>query len=380
MNKLTALRRYIPAACLYQGVDRNIFKQCSLAIALWFLSCQSAPVSPVEPEVFEAVTNREKSIVEACELKEGIFYKEIISNGKLYAARKADIKFRISDVITQINARNGSKVKAGAVVAKLTNFTFLNRLQRARSLFDKARLDLHNVLIGQGYHPADSGSIPADVLKMTKTKSGYDLSFLDLQAAEYDYNNTLLKAPISGLIANLKAKEHSLSSTTEIFCTVIDNSVFHVSFQVLESEVDMVSIGQSVTIVPFVSDSLTYAGTVAEINPVIDGNGLVTMSASVNNDHQRLYEGMNVRLCIKESIKGKLVVPKTAVVTRSGKHVVFTVEQGHAKWNYVKIAEENSTHYAIAEGLKPGVTVIVSGNLNLAHDAVVEISKTTSAL
>jgi membrane fusion protein (multidrug efflux system) len=380
MIKLTALRSYIPDAGRCPGIGRSIFNYCMITIALWFFSCQNAPVSPAEPEVFEAVAGREKSIVEVCELREGVFHKEIISNGKLYAVRKADIKFRISDVITQINVRNGSTVKAGAVVARLINFTYLNRLQRARSLFDKARLDLHNVLIGQGYHPADSGHIPPDVLKMTKTKSGYDLSFFDLQAAEYEYNNTLLKSPISGLIANLKAKEHSLSSTTEIFCTVIDNSVFHVSFQVLESEVDVVSIGQSVTIVPFVSDSLTYTGMVAEINPLIDDNGLVTMSARVDNDHQKLYEGMNVRLCIKESIKRKLVVPKTAVVTRSGKHVVFTVDQGHAKWNYVKIAEENSTHYAIAEGLKPGAKVIISGNLNLAHDAMVEISKSTSAL
>ncbi|MDG2436788.1 MAG: hypothetical protein P8L89_06775, partial [Polaribacter sp.] len=48
-----------------------------------------------------------------------------------------------------------------------------------------------------------------------------------------------------------------------------------------------------------------------------------------------------------------------------------TVENGLAKWNYVELAGENNDSYAIKKGLKISDTLIVSGNLNLSHDAKV---------
>jgi len=59
------------------------------------------------------------------------------------------------------------------------------------------------------------------------------------------------------------------------------------------------------------------------------------------------------------------------VVLRQGKEVVFTYEDGKALWNYVKTGLENSSRYTIESGLEPGMEVIVSGNLNLAHETPV---------
>lgn len=84
---------------------------------------------------------------------------------------------------------------------------------------------------------------------------------------------------------------------------------------------------------------------------------------------------MNARIIIEKTLLNQLVVPKSAVVERSGRKVVFTYENGLAKWNYVSIAHENETSVVIAEGLKVGALVIIEGNLNLGHDAKVEIKK-----
>ena len=51
--------------------------------------------------------------------------------------------------------------------------------------------------------------------------------------------------------------------------------------------------------------------------------------------------------------------------------MVFSVEKGLAKWNYVEVAGENNNNYAIKKGLKITDTIIVSGNLNLSHDVKV---------
>ena len=71
-----------------------------------------------------------------------------------------------------------------------------------------------------------------------------------------------------------------------------------------------------------------------------------------------------------------------AVVLRSGKQVVFTLKEGKAMWNYVHTGLENATEYVVSDksqggvedGLLEGDTVIVTGNLNLAHETEVTIS------
>jgi len=81
---------------------------------------------------------------------------------------------------------------------------------------------------------------------------------------------------------------------------------------------------------------------------------------------------MNVKVLVGNSVPAQLVVPKEAVVIRQGKQVVFTYEDGHAKWHYVKTGYENSREYTIEEGLEEGAQVIITNNLNLGHDAEVE--------
>ncbi len=86
-----------------------------------------------------------------------------------------------------------------------------------------------------------------------------------------------------------------------------------------------------------------------------------------------LISGMNVKVNIKQSLGDMLVVPKTAVVTRGGRQVVFTLKDSIAFWNYVKTGFENIDEYSISQGLNEGDTVIVDGNINLSHESVVKV-------
>ena len=83
---------------------------------------------------------------------------------------------------------------------------------------------------------------------------------------------------------------------------------------------------------------------------------------------------MNVRVSAFRSVGKQWVVPKTAVVLRTGKQVVFTVVDGKAVWNYVQTGLENATEYTVTgETLKEGDLIIVTGNINLAHESPVKV-------
>ena len=54
--------------------------------------------------------------------------------------------------------------------------------------------------------------------------------------------------------------------------------------------------------------------------------------------------------------------------------MVFTLKDGKAQWNYVQTGLENAESYSMADdALKEGDTVIVTGNVNLAHEASVKV-------
>ncbi len=112
---------------------------------------------------------------------------------------------------------------------------------------------------------------------------------------------------------------------------------------------------------------------------MIEKNGTIKIKAQIYNKSNRLLDGMNVKVLIKTLIKNQLVVPKTAVLLRQNKEVLFRYKSGLAYWTYVKTLYENSTSFSIIANkdrgaeISEGDTVIVSGNLNLAHESKVEI-------
>lgn len=140
----------------------------------------------------------------------------------------------------------------------------------------------------------------------------------------------------------------------------------------LESELPLIKRGDRVEVTPFANAGLATQGSVSEINPLVDENGMVRVKAAVSGKGQ-LFEGMNVRVSVQRSLGKQLVVPKTAVVLRSGKQVVFTLKDNVAYWNYVRTGLENADSYTIVEGLKENDVVITGGNINLAHEAPVKV-------
>jgi multidrug efflux pump subunit AcrA (membrane-fusion protein) len=82
---------------------------------------------------------------------------------------------------------------------------------------------------------------------------------------------------------------------------------------------------------------------------------------------------MNVKIRVQRLLGNRLVIPKSALLLRTNRKVVFTLIDGHANWVYVDTAQENSDSYVVSDGLQAGDSIIYEGNLNLAHESPVVI-------
>lgn len=314
-------------------------------------------------------------------LKKRVFNHELVSNGKVNALGRADLRFETNEVIARIYVKNGDRVRKGQKLAELDKFRLEQRLGQAEDALLKARLDLQDVLIGQGYTSDDFSKVPAETLKLAKVKSGYEQTNSQYELIKRETERATLLAPFDGIVANLFAKPYNLTNTSEVFCSIVDTRGMEANFTVLENELAFIKIGDKVSVTPYAGGD-AFEGSVSEINPLVDANGMVRVKATVNG-RNKLFSGMNVRVSVRRSLGEQLVIPKTAVVLRSGKQVVFTLDKGKAMWNYVHTGLENVAEYVVSdksqngveEGLAEGDTIIVTGNLNLAHDAEVIVNR-----
>lgn len=319
----------------------------------------------------------QKNEVEVLTLSKTVFTRQLIANGKLSAAAKSSLGFRSSGTVAFLNAENGGYVEEGSVIAGLDDTAKALALGSARLSLEKAVFDLYDVLAGQGYKAKDTLSVPADILSMAKMRSGYDAARNSLRQAEYEMSGTVIRAPFSGKVADIKLRKYD-NTGSDPFCTLIDDRTFDVDFTVLESEFGFLEKGLKVRVEPFASEGKQYYGQITGINPVIDKNGQVAVRAKVSNDGG-LIDGMNVKVVVERDIPGKLVVPKSAVVIRDNLEVLFRYVEGRAVWTYVHTLMSNGDSYVVeankerSADLSEGDVVIVSGNLNLADRSEVTL-------
>ena len=293
------------------------------------------------------------------------FNYELISNGTIAALHKADLRFQLQEPVVKIHVKNGERVVKGQKLAELDPFKQKISMDQAAETFERAKLDLQDALIGQGYSINDSARIPPEVMKIAKIRSNYEQSHNNFRLAKYNFEMTTLHAPFNGVIANLTVKEFNLPGG-DPFCTIVDNQHPEVVFNILENELPLVNLNDRVIVSPFSQYDYTVEGRVSEINPVIDRNGMVRVKAVVANKENKLHEGMNVKVRVQRLLNRQLVIPKSAVVLRTNRKVVFTLKDNKAVWNYVETAQENSDSYVlIQDKINAGDSVIYDGNMNL---------------
>lgn len=347
---------------------------------LWFISGLLCLACGGRGEVQDDVTEHVQALpsgeiaeVRTLVLKEQTFNHELISNGKVVAAQRADLRFEETGIVEDIFVKNGQRVRKGQKIAQQVQFKLENSLKQASDNLEKAKLELQDVLISQGFTLADSLKVPQEILKIAKIKSNYEHSLIQYELAKYSLSHSVLYAPYDGIIANLSAKKYNIPPNNEPFCTVIANEAMDAQFTVLETELPLIRQGDRVELSPFSLQNYNTTAVIDEINPLVDENGMVRVKARIRGTSQGLYEGMNIRIRVQRSAGKQLIVPKEALVLRNNRKVVFTTKNNQALWNYVQTGLENSTGYVITEGLQAGDSVIYEGNLNLAHETPVKV-------
>ena len=358
-------------------MNRKIYYHSLLVLLVFCIAggCKEKKEKKLQSEQARIEQKNEKTEVKSQKAEYKRFEVELVSNGKVEAKEKAVLKFLVDDIVDTVFVTNGSRVRKGDPIVAVNGEKSAEQLQEAELNLEKMELELRSRLMSEGINELkDTTQLPPQRLRTIMLQSGYTSALHAYEKAKTDYENIRTCAPFNGIVADLEAKPYNPSSAYQNLCTLIDDSQMEVVFNVLETEIQHIRKGMEVELTPYANNQVTLHGKVTEVNPKIDENGMVKIKAMTDNPERILVDGMNVNIILKRPIEHKLIVPKSAVLPRQGKKVVFIHENGKAIWRYVTTGVENSEEISIESGLKAGEEVIYENNLGLSHESEVVVN------
>lgn len=346
--------------------------------------------------------------------------KYITTTGTAKAIKAVNITSQISGEIEKLFVHESMKVKKGEILFKIKNDRYQLDLDEAKSRLLKAQIEygirkkrsqdsltepknqtsskdfllaikkldqkLKNKQITAKEYDDQRLELEIKELfssrnrdRILRSASGLTESYIAYKKAKLNYDNTIVKAPFDGYIANLKITEKQNISQGAVLMELLDYSKLKIAVSILENEISQIKKDAKVEINFSSYPQKTFEGKVKYLNPILDENTKTSKAiVEMSNKDLKIIPGMTANIVIDGlTYKDKLIVPKEAIITRDNRKLLFIVENNKAKWLYIETGEENFDYIEVLTKLKEGMQVIISNNYTLAHDANVEIIKKT---
>ena len=322
-------------------------------------------------------------------------YAVLNATGYVVAQRKAAIASKATGRLDWLGVAEGSRVKAGEVIARLDNRDVVAQSQAADANVGAARAALAQTLaeerdalaqhrrnldlVAKGF--VSQSALDSSMARADRAVAGVASARAALAAAEANARNaavavdyTMIRAPFDGVIlsksANVGDMVTPFSSATDskgAVVTMADMDTLEVEADVSESSLSKVKVGQPAEILLDALPDSRFLGHISRMVPTVD-RAKATVMTKVRFDRidPRVLPEMSAKVSFlsqdvtPEQQKPLTAVSADAVVVRDGASVVFVVRDGVA------------TAVPVSTGAKLGDLVAVDGAVKSGEKTVLK--------
>jgi len=326
----------------------------------------------------------------------------------LEAYQQGIITSKISAKVISVSVDNGQYVNAGDTIVTLDNQDIRNSIKSAQSQLQiyEQQLNSSQVSLEKLQINVDDAKRNYDRQKAlfeVKAISQTDLEAVEktLNSAKADYNsglasietakanigaqsvtianyqdnlnNTIIKAPISGVISDKALNIGQMASQGTILAKVNDISSVYATIQIPQEKISGVKIGQAATAKVDGSDT-TYNGTVQNIDLSADTSSRVfNCKIKIDNSDKTLYSGVYAQVDLFSDESTEIITaPINALVGGEGDYSVFVNDNGTAKKQKVTIGKTDENNVEITSGINDGDQIICTNTSTLQDGNEVE--------
>ncbi len=320
--------------------------------------------------------------VETEEVRQGTFTKTIILSGITQPENTVIVTPKGSDQLISLNVEVGDRVSAGQVIGVLDQSSVELQLRNAQVNHENAQNAYEDVLRNYERMKAlyETGAIPKaefeqieSGLKQAENALKQTENALQLQQLAYD--NTLIKAPVSGVVAQVHTEKGAIVGPQSPIITIANIDTLEVNTSINELQVNKIKAGTEVEVLVPACDNQIFSGRIKTVSPTMDpAIKAYPVTITITNKDNIIKAGMYAEVeLITDVAEDALIVPAEAVLSRNGDSHVFIVQDDKAVQVQVETGLSNSKEIQILKGLKPGDQVITRGNEDVVDGDLVTV-------
>ncbi len=347
---------------------------------------------------------------------------EITLNGKVVANEEIMIIPKAMGIVTSVDVKLGDYVEEGAILFTIEKDDILKSVEQAANAVDLAKksvaqaennintaklnydLNLEKIenaqlnlertrklyeegavsksQLEQAELAASDKNIGVLEAQLNQAQIAYEQSLNQLRQAEIAYeqalnglNNTVVTAPISGVVSSLNVKQGQIVTNAQAAATIVDKDKVYIQFNVVENMVNKLEVGQEVKVNVSAAFDEYVTSTISYISPTADARSqLYPVKVYLDNVDNNIRPGMNGKVKINmDQVDSAIVVKSNAVLDKDGKRVIYVVDGDIAVEKEVTVGLDTGNLIEIKAGISEGDKVIVEGQHYVENGGKVKV-------
>ena len=326
------------------------------------------------------------------------------ASGYVVARRQATVASKITARMVELNIEEGDHVKAGQIIAKLDDANIRAALNQASAQLDFAKAGLAETQVNltnaqrdyerqrsllQGHFVSqaavDNSQTTLDALRaqLATQRSNVDVVSRELNVAERNMDDTIVRAPFSGVVTVKAAQPGEMVSpvsagggfTRTGIGTIVDMDSLEIQVDVNENFINRVRPEQPATAKLNAYPDWQIPAHVIAVIPTADrSKGTVTVRIALDQKDGRILPEMGVRVSFLDESADRpsaatpgVTLPKDAVLESGTQGVVFVLHNDTVERRPVRLGASSSEAVTVLSGLAAGEAV-AAGNLSQLKD------------
>lgn len=350
----------------------------------WRYFTRERPVEVEVATVSERAAGRQAGVLDA--------------SGYVTARRRATVSSKITGKVIEVNVDEGMAVREGQILARLDDLTAraalalaeaqaqasrrgLNenevRLEEARLQYRRLSTLLKDGIVTQAEVDAAKAQVDSTAARIAALEEQVKVSERQVDLAKTDLDNTIIRAPFSGVAISKDAQPGEMVSpvsagggfTRTGICTIVDMRSLEIEVDVNENYINRVNTGQRVTATLDAYPDWQIPASVITTVPTADRQkATVLVRIGFDKLDPRILPDMGVKVrFLREPGADEArasapvaLVPKAAIVTDNNQSYVFVVTGDTVERRAVRTGGTDGDRLEILAGVRAGERVVVS--------------------
>ena len=242
-------------------------------------------------------------------------------SGPIRAANSAFVKARLPGELLALTVREGDFVKAGQILATVDSTEYQARLRQAQQQAESAKaqvdiarrsLDNNQALVTQGF--ISKTALDSSIATLAANEANYRAAQAGIDLARESVNNTVLRAPISGYVAQRLAQPGERVAVDARVVEIVDLSRLELEASLSPTDSLQVKVGQTATLT-IEGAANTVQAKVVRVNPTASAGSRAVLAYLALAADPGVRQGLFAQGSLSTGTNSVLAVPLSAVRT-----------------------------------------------------------------